>query len=134
MVLFTRAFKRLNKPNLRAEVFEYDNRFAAFGSDFHFFDYKAPLEVTTDHIKTTSFEASLVENLYKLPFQRWTAACENSLTWSLPTLLSSVMSASPRLQSQSGTRYQVAGHLEYMGPSKGTWLRSPTAWSSARGR
>ena len=40
-----RALKRLNKPNLRAEVFEYDNRFAAFGSDFHFFDYKAPLEV-----------------------------------------------------------------------------------------
>merc|ERR1712203_1179450 len=32
-------------PNLRAEVFEYDNRFAAFGSDFHFFDYKAPLEI-----------------------------------------------------------------------------------------
>ena len=37
--------KRLNKANLRAEVFEYDNRFAAFGADFHFFDYKAPLEV-----------------------------------------------------------------------------------------
>ena len=45
---FTRALKRLNKPNLRAEVFEYDNRFAAFGSDFHFFDYKAPLEVPTN--------------------------------------------------------------------------------------
>ena len=42
---FCRALKRLSKPNLRAEVFEYDNRFAAFGSDFHFFDYKAPLEV-----------------------------------------------------------------------------------------
>jgi len=40
-----RALKRLNKANLRAEVFEYDNRFAAFGADFHFFDYKAPLEV-----------------------------------------------------------------------------------------
>ena len=47
---FTRALKRLNKPNLRAEVFEYDNRFAAFGSDFHFFDYKAPLEVPTNWI------------------------------------------------------------------------------------
>ena len=43
--IFCRALKRLSKPNLRAEVFEYDNRFAAFGSDFHFFDYKAPLEV-----------------------------------------------------------------------------------------
>ena len=32
---------------MRAEVFEYDNRFAAYGSDFHFFDYKAPLEVFT---------------------------------------------------------------------------------------
>merc|ERR1711936_1428001 len=40
-----RALKRLDKPNMRAEVFEYDNRFAAYGSDFHFFDYKAPLEV-----------------------------------------------------------------------------------------
>ena len=57
MVLFTRALKRLNKPNLRAEVFEYDNRFAAFGADFHFFDYKAPLEVPIDLLKTTSCEA-----------------------------------------------------------------------------
>lgn len=40
-----RALKRLDKPNMKAEVFEYDNRFAAYGSDFHFFDYKAPLEV-----------------------------------------------------------------------------------------
>ena len=49
--------KRLNKPNVRAEVFEYDNRFAAFGSDFHFFDYKAPLEVQIDDIKASGLAA-----------------------------------------------------------------------------
>ena len=55
---FCRALKRLSKPNLRAEVFEYDNRFAAFGADFHFFDYKAPLEVQIDLVRTTLCEAS----------------------------------------------------------------------------
>jgi len=89
-----RALKRLNKPNLRAEVFEYDNRFAAFGSDFHFFDYKAPLEVKLVGLKL------FVLTWYspQLPtIQRWIEASESSLIWSLPILPFSVMSASPRL-------------------------------------
>ena len=60
-----RALKRLNKPDLRAEVFEYDNRFAAFGSDFHFFDYKAPLEVNL--VAEKSCESGIL--LDYLPFK-----------------------------------------------------------------
>ena len=102
-----RALKRLNKPDLRAEVFEYDNRFAAFGSDFHFFDYKAPLEVNL--VAEKLCEPGILLD-YVLALQRWTATSENSLTSSLPTPPFSVTSASPRLQSQSGALTSAVVH------------------------
>ena len=40
-----RALKKLNKPNLGLKVLEFDNRFAAYGSDFQFYDYKSPLDI-----------------------------------------------------------------------------------------
>jgi hypothetical protein len=40
-----RALKKLDKPNLKVKVFEYDNRFASFGPDFQFYDYKSPLDI-----------------------------------------------------------------------------------------
>ena len=40
-----RALKKLNKPKLSLSVFEYDNRFAVYGSDFQFYDYKSPLDI-----------------------------------------------------------------------------------------
>ena len=40
-----RAIKKLDKPNLQASVFEYDTRFAVHGQDFHFYDYKSPLDL-----------------------------------------------------------------------------------------
>ena len=39
-----RAIKAINK-DFDATVFEYDKRFAAYGSDFIFYDYKSPLSV-----------------------------------------------------------------------------------------
>ena len=38
-----RALAKL--PNIKATCFEFDQRFAAFGEDFRFYDYRAPLEV-----------------------------------------------------------------------------------------
>ena len=38
-----RALAKL--PNIQATCFEFDQRFAAFGADFRFYDYRAPLEV-----------------------------------------------------------------------------------------
>jgi len=43
-----RALKKLEKPNLSVTVFEFDNRFAVYGSDFQFYDYKSPLDINRD--------------------------------------------------------------------------------------
>merc|ERR1712083_22923 len=40
-----RALKKLGKPSLSVTVFEFDNRFAVYGSDFQFYDYKSPLDI-----------------------------------------------------------------------------------------
>merc|ERR1712179_734376 len=40
-----RALRKLEKPNLSLAVFEFDNRFAVYGSDFQFYDYKSPLDI-----------------------------------------------------------------------------------------
>jgi len=40
-----RALKKLNMPKLDLTVFEYDNRFAVYGAEFQFYDYKSPLDI-----------------------------------------------------------------------------------------
>ena len=40
-----RALKKLDLPKLKLKVLEYDNRFAVYGSDFQFYDYKSPLDI-----------------------------------------------------------------------------------------
>ena len=38
------AIKQIN-PDYDVKVFEYDKRFAAYGEDFIFYDYKSPLSI-----------------------------------------------------------------------------------------
>ena len=42
------ALKRLYGNNCKVRLFEHDKRFARFGSDFTFYDYKSPLEIPRD--------------------------------------------------------------------------------------
>jgi len=40
-----RALKKLDLPKLKLKLFEYDNRFAVYGDEFQFYDYKSPLAI-----------------------------------------------------------------------------------------
>ena len=42
------ALKKLYGQNCKVRLFEHDKRFARFGSDFTFYDYKSPLEIPRD--------------------------------------------------------------------------------------
>ena len=35
-------------PDTKFDLFEYDKRFAVYGDNFHFYDYKAPLDINRD--------------------------------------------------------------------------------------
>jgi len=39
---------RARTPACRLDLFEFDKRFAVHGSDFHFYDYKAPLQLDSE--------------------------------------------------------------------------------------
>ena len=44
-----RACKKLDPhPDVNFDLFEYDKRFAVYGSNFHFYDYKSPLDINRD--------------------------------------------------------------------------------------
>ena len=43
-----RACIKLENTNVNFDLFEYDKRFAAYGDNFHFYDYKSPLDVNRD--------------------------------------------------------------------------------------
>ena len=46
--LYRACLKLENSKNVDLDLFEYDKRFAAYGKKFHFYDYKAPLDVNRD--------------------------------------------------------------------------------------
>ena len=46
--LYRALLKQENTKNIKFDLFEYDKRFAAYGKNFHFYDYKAPLDVDRD--------------------------------------------------------------------------------------
>jgi len=46
--LYRACLKLENSKNVDFDLFEYDKRFAAYGKKFHFYDYKAPLDVKRD--------------------------------------------------------------------------------------
>ena len=43
-----RACKKVENTKVSFDLFEYDKRFAAYGDNFHFYDYKAPLDVNRE--------------------------------------------------------------------------------------
>ena len=43
-----RACLKLENTKVNFDLFEYDKRFAAYGDNFHFYDYKSPLDVNRD--------------------------------------------------------------------------------------
>ena len=43
-----RACKKIENTKVNFDLFEYDKRFAAYGENFHFYDYKAPLDVNRE--------------------------------------------------------------------------------------
>ena len=43
-----RACKKIENTKVNFDLFEYDKRFAAYGDNFHFYDYKAPLDVNRE--------------------------------------------------------------------------------------
>ena len=46
--LYRAAIRDNNSNDTSWELFEYDKRFAAYGDKFHFYDYKAPLDINRD--------------------------------------------------------------------------------------
>ena len=43
-----RACKKIENTKVNFDLFEYDKRFAAYGDNFQFYDYKAPLDVNRE--------------------------------------------------------------------------------------
>ena len=43
-----RACKKIENTKVNFDLFEYDKRFAAYGDNFHFYDYKSPLDVNRE--------------------------------------------------------------------------------------
>ncbi|XP_014244712.1 EEF1A lysine methyltransferase 1 [Cimex lectularius] len=43
-----KSLKKMSENSIEVKLFEYDSRFSAYGSDFHFYDYKSPLDLPTN--------------------------------------------------------------------------------------